>query len=105
MSKIIEIMRNFDCGLPCFEKMINRSINGDKFYILQDILEENKDNLNFVFVDCSDPQYKTNENAYGILWQDKIPSNIYDLCCLSCMWEITTKMANKKGIPIYCGNH
>ena len=102
---LFEIMKKFDCGLPCFENMMNKSINGDKFSVLEEILQENKENLNFVFIDASDPLYKTNENAYGILWQQKIPSNIYDILCVSCMWEITSKFNDKKGIPIYCGNH
>lgn len=85
MSKIIKILKDFDECDMCFNKMIVSCVKGDLFYELETILEENKKNINFVWVD-----HDKCDNKYGLFLQ-KIPNKIYDRLCLSCLWQIVSK--------------
>jgi hypothetical protein len=102
MSRIIRVLKDCDeCPFDgwCFEKLILNSNKGDLFYKFETILEENKENINFVWVDddkCS--------NKYGEFLLT-IPKEIYDKLCLGCLWRIISKYNDKPiGDKIYCFN-
>lgn len=62
---------------------------------IEDFLEENKENLNFEFIDMYDPLVRTTESHYVNLWS-KFSRNklLHENICLECYWNLTSKFNN-----------
>lgn len=90
MSKVLKLLQEkkskFNCN--CITRMNN--MNSNSFEIFEKILEENKEKINFVFVNDSD---KSNEYANFI---NKY-TEVTDAMCLECLWYVIT---NYNDIPI-----
>ena len=100
MSKVYEILKKSEC-----DRCVNRkSFTKEICKQLDDILEANKHNINFVFDfnRYGDEEYKKIGNKYG-KFINKYKQ--FDDICLYCCWDIVKKYNdNPLGEIIYCYN-
>ncbi len=96
MSKVLKLLQSSRAhnNCNCLKRMLNlkgKNINGCE--IFEKILEENKNNINFVF---DYEQYQKNGNKYGD-FINKYDNDVTFAMCLTCLWHV---ISNYNDIPI-----
>jgi hypothetical protein len=99
MSKVLKLLQSSSNDCNCLKRMLNlkgKNIDGCK--IFEKILEENKENINFVFdkEQYHLEEYKKNGNKYGD-FINKYSDEVTLAMCLDCLWNVIT---NYNDIPI-----
>lgn len=108
MSKVIDIISKCENSYGCLKEMIDNSVNGDLFYSIEKILEDNKEHINFKFYDYLEERalYDKTENHYKNFWRKCQPCKILSIICLDCIWAVTTKYNDSPlGEVIWCGQY
>ena len=101
MSRVLTLLQEYKEDkhntCKCLTKMLNlkgTEINGCE--IFEKILEENKENINFVFDKYSDEGHKKHGNKYAD-FINKYHNEVTHAMCLECLWHVIT---NYNEIPI-----
>jgi hypothetical protein len=109
MSKVLKLLQSSSehNGCNCLTKMLNlKGENIDGCKIFEKILEENKENINFVF-DYEQyhlEEYHKNGNKYGD-FVNKYHNEVTFAMCLKCLWHVISNYNNVIiGDTILCYN-
>jgi hypothetical protein len=101
MSKVLKLLQSSreHNGCDCLKRMLNlKGENIDGCKIFEKILEENKENINFVFdhEQYHLEEYQKNGSKYGD-FINKYYDEVTFAMCLGCLWHV---ISNYNDIPI-----
>lgn len=103
MSKVFKLLQSFkeQNGCHCLERMQNlRGENIDGCHLFAQILEENKQQINFVF----DHNQKNVGNKYAD-FINKYETEVTFAMCLGCLWHVVSNYNDTSmGDQIVCYN-